>query len=291
MVTGVSRDHYAVLGVSPTSDDVVIRAAYRALMRRYHPDVDSSGEAAQRTQAINAAYAVLSHPDSRARYDGSLAAQGLIKPEARHRPSLLRRMVPRPAGMIAVTALAATGALVALSPPIGLLPEDALPLSAELPRARTAIDEPALTPPSSAGIEMPEVPSTNVKRSPGPVPGSRRASSPSAESPVPPVRKSAGKVAASVPATWTPAECLLGDSWADRAVCKSSNLIVLHRQHELVYAQSVARADHAPHSALLGSRERFEKDRDACRSENCLTKAYIAGLRAISDIMARAARQ
>ena len=36
----VKKDHYSVLGVTPASEDVVIRAAYHALMRRYHPDAD-----------------------------------------------------------------------------------------------------------------------------------------------------------------------------------------------------------------------------------------------------------
>ena len=84
----------------------MIRAAYRALMRRYHPDADPSSEASQRAQAINAAYAVLSDPDKRARYDGSLAAQGLIKPDAPHRLSLARRMMPGPAGLSGPAGLA-----------------------------------------------------------------------------------------------------------------------------------------------------------------------------------------
>ena len=45
----------------------MIRAAYRALMRRYHPDTDRSAEASERARVINAAYAVLSDPDQRRR--------------------------------------------------------------------------------------------------------------------------------------------------------------------------------------------------------------------------------
>jgi DnaJ-class molecular chaperone len=52
-------DHYEVLGVSPDSEDIVIQAAYRALMRRYHPDKNPSADAARKTIEINAAYAVL----------------------------------------------------------------------------------------------------------------------------------------------------------------------------------------------------------------------------------------
>ena len=57
--TPVTVDHYATLGVSPKAEDVVIRAAYLALMRRYHPDKDGSPESSERAQAIIAAFAVL----------------------------------------------------------------------------------------------------------------------------------------------------------------------------------------------------------------------------------------
>jgi curved DNA-binding protein CbpA len=62
-------DHYATLGVSPASDDVVIQAAYRALMRKYHPDTNPSLDAARKATEINAAYAVLGDPGRRAAYD------------------------------------------------------------------------------------------------------------------------------------------------------------------------------------------------------------------------------
>ena len=48
----MTPDYYAILGVSPASEDVVIRAAYLALMRRYHPDRNASAEAAERARAI-----------------------------------------------------------------------------------------------------------------------------------------------------------------------------------------------------------------------------------------------
>lgn len=55
-------DFYRVLGVAPYSEDVVIQAAYRALMRRYHPDTNRSPDAQKRATEINEAYAVLSDP-------------------------------------------------------------------------------------------------------------------------------------------------------------------------------------------------------------------------------------
>ena len=67
----MEKDYYSILGVTRASEEVVIRAAYRALMRRYHPDADASAEAAERAREINEAYSVLSDPEKRARYEGS----------------------------------------------------------------------------------------------------------------------------------------------------------------------------------------------------------------------------
>lgn len=49
-----NQDHYAVLGVTSDAEDIVIRAAYKALAQRYHPDkADGDPMAAQRKmQAI-----------------------------------------------------------------------------------------------------------------------------------------------------------------------------------------------------------------------------------------------
>jgi DnaJ domain len=71
-------DYYAVLQVHPGAEQAVIDAAYRQLMRKYHPDV--AGEDSQQAQLlheraklINQAYAVLRDPDERWLYDRSHA--------------------------------------------------------------------------------------------------------------------------------------------------------------------------------------------------------------------------
>jgi hypothetical protein len=72
-----SPDHYSVLGVLPTADDVVIRAAYRALAQRYHPDKwrGEPKEATEKMVEINAAYAVLSDPTKRKAFDQTRSRQ------------------------------------------------------------------------------------------------------------------------------------------------------------------------------------------------------------------------
>lgn len=69
------RDYYAVLGVAPGSEDVVIAAAYRALMRRYHPDTNKDAMAQQKAREINEAYAVLGDAAKRAEYDRQRAVR------------------------------------------------------------------------------------------------------------------------------------------------------------------------------------------------------------------------
>lgn len=61
-------DLYDVLQVSPRAEAEVIRAAYRALARKYHPD---HGGDRLRMVAINDAWDVLGDPVRRAAYDSS----------------------------------------------------------------------------------------------------------------------------------------------------------------------------------------------------------------------------
>lgn len=146
----MARDYYAILGVTPASEDVVIRAAYRALMRHYHPDTNPSSEALQRVQAINAAYAVLSDPEKRTRYDGSLAAQGLIRPDPQRRRSFIPR--PGPAAAIGFAALAAAMVAIAAWQPIPRLPLPSLSLGGEQEAPRPIAAETVRTP-SGASVE------------------------------------------------------------------------------------------------------------------------------------------
>jgi curved DNA-binding protein len=62
-------DFYEVLGVPRDATREQIQRAYRALARRYHPDVNADPAAPERFKQINEAYEVLSDPQRRARYD------------------------------------------------------------------------------------------------------------------------------------------------------------------------------------------------------------------------------
>lgn len=62
-------DYYATLEVSPDADAAALRRAYRAQMRRYHPDVNKDADAAARCHAINEAWECLGDPARRGDYD------------------------------------------------------------------------------------------------------------------------------------------------------------------------------------------------------------------------------
>ena len=65
----MAEDLYSVLEVAPNATAGEIRAAFRRLARRHHPDLGSASPA--RMVVINRAYAVLSDPERRRRYDAA----------------------------------------------------------------------------------------------------------------------------------------------------------------------------------------------------------------------------
>ncbi|MCP4115789.1 MAG: DnaJ domain-containing protein [Desulfobacteraceae bacterium] len=63
-------DYYQILGVSPETDAKEIKAAYRDLALKYHPDRNENDpEAADKMSRVNEAYAVLSDDGKRREYD------------------------------------------------------------------------------------------------------------------------------------------------------------------------------------------------------------------------------
>ena len=91
-----STDPYRVLGVSSQASGAEIKAAYRALVKRHHPD---AGGDASTILALNAAWEVLGDGDRRRRYDAqrhpveshvntAAVAVGLARPAGRSGPGV-----------------------------------------------------------------------------------------------------------------------------------------------------------------------------------------------------------
>ncbi len=93
------RTHYRNLKVAENASEEDIRAAYRRLSKRYHPDYNpDDAEALRIMQIVNEAYRVLSDPEQRRLHDQWIAAQRQTAPsvllqhtDARHQQQRQRR--------------------------------------------------------------------------------------------------------------------------------------------------------------------------------------------------------
>jgi len=66
----MAKDYYKLLGVSKGADEKEIKATYRRLARKYHPDVNPNDKAAEaKFKEISEAYEVLGDADKRKLYD------------------------------------------------------------------------------------------------------------------------------------------------------------------------------------------------------------------------------
>lgn len=73
------RDYYEVLGVDRNADDAALKKAYRALAKKYHPDMNPGDkESEKKFKEASEAYAVLSDAEKRRQYDqfGHAAFEG-----------------------------------------------------------------------------------------------------------------------------------------------------------------------------------------------------------------------
>jgi len=78
------KDYYQILGVGRNASLEEIKAAYRRLAMKYHPDRGGGKEAEEKFKEINEAYQVLSDPAKRAEYDrfGRVGAAGVGQGES-----------------------------------------------------------------------------------------------------------------------------------------------------------------------------------------------------------------
>ena len=99
-------DHYQLLGLSQSATPEQIRRAFRRLAHQWHPDKNSSPEAADTFRDLNEAYEVLIDPQRRVLYDALLlqasqpgaASTEFVSPQPQHRDPRYRPRAPRPPG-------------------------------------------------------------------------------------------------------------------------------------------------------------------------------------------------
>lgn len=302
----MTPDHYATLGLAPNAPDVVVRAAYVAMVQLYHPDRNPAAGAAARTRAINDAYAVLGDAERRAEYDQRrLAAGRVLPPPPRSRSSALFAAA-------AITVLALAALLYLRSPlqspqaPFGLpwTGDELAELEPGPPPATLDPQSPLRRPGSESAGDQPPA----AAPLPLPPPMARVASRPAPE-PVPPAARATANPApakpAAAPAPGAPAapppprvaaqpppspprpsfSCRFARTRGEIAVCRNASLASLDRQQAILYSQSWALADAAKRTQLLRSHRRFVARRDNCRSDSCTSGVYLARLREVSTIM------
>jgi hypothetical protein len=154
-------NYYEILGVDRGAEQEVIDAAFRAMMRRYHPDTFAGpkAEAERRAKQLNEAYAVLRNPERRRAYDETLGPAAPPPPpvyDTLPNPQS-RRVVPRGALALGVAAAVAAFAFIYLNQPRAPDPVAPVPTTeaAALPAAPqptpTPKAEPSPTPTALAG--------------------------------------------------------------------------------------------------------------------------------------------
>ena len=155
------RTHYDILNVSQEAEPAVVEAAYKALIKKYHPDQAAGAPVSKDAAAINEAFAVLKDPAKRADYDHRLWS----KQQAMRLAGLNASAVPQRSrfaaagGWVVAGLLACALAAVALGkslapPPLTAAAEAAEPHDSEEP-ARAAAARAAAAEAAHDGVVMP----------------------------------------------------------------------------------------------------------------------------------------
>ena len=69
-------NYYDILEISPSASAEVIRAAYRSLSRKHHPDANPDSDETKHFKRVQEAWEVLSDPENRRQYDEQLERTG-----------------------------------------------------------------------------------------------------------------------------------------------------------------------------------------------------------------------
>ena len=74
MASGNFTNYYKLLEIDPKADQQIVKQAYLAKIKEWHPDInpDRAAEAEEKTKVLNQAYHVLKDPERRKNYDRML---------------------------------------------------------------------------------------------------------------------------------------------------------------------------------------------------------------------------
>jgi curved DNA-binding protein CbpA len=305
MRIGLAKDYYAALGVTPTTDHVVIRAAYLALMRRYHPDVNPSQAAAERTRAVIAAYKILGDPERRADYDSFLASSVGGPPPL---TGSQRRTFGPAAFAVFVLLLMAGVTGVWFQRPSEQLPQSGAVEAVAVRKDRIApntelaqLPAPAPDQPAPAlARPAPDVPAPSAVAPPqfvpaAPIPAPAQparvpapAAAPPAAAPAP-VAPRARPSAPSKSFVTASVNCSFARRSWETAICTDRDLAGLDRHLALFYNQSWRNADAAKRERMARSGYQFVARRDECRSDTCVRSAYLERVKEVALILSSGA--
>ncbi|NPV77940.1 MAG: DnaJ domain-containing protein [Anaerolineae bacterium] len=91
---------YSILGIQRTAMDEDIKAAYRRMVKQWHPDVCKEPNAQDMFIRIKEAYELLSNPTKRARYDAGLVLEASLQQNADKLPDITGYRAPLRCGYI-----------------------------------------------------------------------------------------------------------------------------------------------------------------------------------------------
>ena len=233
------KDHYETLGVSPRSEIEVIQAAYKALMRKYHPDQNVSDAHGSRAREVNEAFRVLGNEARRREYDRARRMDMFARSPAWTDPAPSPRPVSRaahafrhgrlPTWIWAGIAFGAVLGLVSLAP----LAETAF--SADLKASAAQTDGPVLL-----------------------VAGRAAASDPA--------MAGASPLSANLGCAHLPA--------VEQRVCANAELAAREVQLARHYHDLEDRLHGRKRDALRESQTNWTSQRDLCRTDSCIAQAY-----------------
>ena len=255
--------HYDTLRVVPWAEDAVIRAAYRALMRLYHPDTNRDPEAQSRVRDITRAYAVLGDPEKRAAYD-ELPWLGNTIETAGPAPFFDVEQPSHPP--LRKLGIASVGLALVMVVGIAVWPQ-----SKQRPRPQEPRTATTRTMSAAGPLAAPQKGAAHVN---GAQPVARtRDSAPAAAD------HGAGNAAqAQALASCRPAA-------SKAAECTDDRQAQVERLATGLLKQSMEHADFQKQELLLSARNRSAYSRTLCHSSECVTETYLRQIRETTQIM------